>query len=714
MRYGTVANQVLSEIGYEYDLMGRLARVNTIRRDGTAIDTDASLPGNQPESTTYHFDQLGRPDYTELPGGIVEDFEFDNLDQLDFMRHVASDTNNTDLTDNALLDLYDYEYRADGKRESLTETVKLNGIDRTTTYDWTYDPTGRLVNETIDHWDDANDLDQSETFVFDLAGNRTSKTVDKFGANNDRTTKFVYDNNDRLQSETVFNNLTGTGTPAQSTTYTWNETQQASKTTTIPTVSSVTQDFLYGLVGQLERVTTTTSGTSGVQSRERVEYRYNASGIRMIAIDSVDSNLATADFDSQLTGRVEYLIEQSNPTGYAQTVIETKYNSNNQATERTSFTFATDELTQTKSPLDPSSGAVLSTATHTFGHDGHGSVRSLFDANAAASIVQFFTYTAFGEMLSLHNAVATLGTQASALTSLQYNGESIDSRTGLYNFRARWYSASSGRFDRYDPFAGNPNDPFSFNKFGFVHGDPIGGVDPTGGFVVGLASLFVTAAINSHQLQGEGAKVSSGRYFIEALGVSALLSTTASGLYSLLGLEPAKGAIYGFKLGLSLYVAFRMGGNQFAEAIGSGLINALSNATSLLSEQGWQIFANEIGNKANPLQNIPEFAAIADELFVAFADGVYAEAMEIGGNESDFVFDIVDAGITRAVVDFFGGRITNWKEAFASFSTGSYDLAITRLAEEVNEAKGGNSGSQVALVTGIKFIFAGIKEMFTG
>ena len=93
-----------------------------------------------------------------------------------------------------------------------------------------------------------------------------------------------------------------------------------------------------------------------------------------------------------------------------------------------------------------------------------------------------------------------------------YNGESIDARTGLYNFRARWYSASNGRFERLDPFAGNPNDPLSFNKYGFVHGDPANGVDPSG-----------ETAIFWLWLQNAGAAIVSYKYAIGAIsGIAAL------------------------------------------------------------------------------------------------------------------------------------------------------------------------------------------------
>ncbi|MEX0725017.1 MAG: hypothetical protein WD065_02025 [Planctomycetaceae bacterium] len=51
------------------------------------------------------------------------------------------------------------------------------------------------------------------------------------------------------------------------------------------------------------------------------------------------------------------------------------------------------------------------------------------------------------------------------------------------------YSPSTGRFDTLDPFYGNLQDPQSFHKYGYVHGDPVNMVDPTGMFsVAGMVS----------------------------------------------------------------------------------------------------------------------------------------------------------------------------------------------------------------------------------
>ena len=487
---GSTATTALSDITYTYDFLGRLATVNTVKRDGATTPT---------ESAIYHYDLLGRMDYTEMPNAVVEDFTFDNMDRLDVMRHFQSDANNANLADNVLKDMFDYSYRADGKRTGLVETFKDSGIGvppvgqnyLSNNYTWTYDNAGRLASEATLSSDST--LDQTESYMMDLVGNRIRRTVDKPGTANDVTDLYTFDSNDRLQTENRYSGLFATGNPTasslQSTAYQWSGTQQTAKEVSAPATSTVTQFMKYGLMGQLEGVITETKNGATVTARTQVEYRYDNSGLRFLAIDSTDSNLTTLGIERIENGRTEYLLDHMNFTGYGQTIIETVKNEFGQATKRTSFTIGTDEITQTVSTLNPTTGAVTATETLTFGHDGHGSTRALFGALAAN--VQVYTYSAYGEFLAIHNGsgvrditnggtASTLANPAGAKTSLLYNGESIDKSTGLYNFRARWYSASSGRFERLDPFAGNPNDPFSFHKYGFVHGNPVLGVDPSG------------------------------------------------------------------------------------------------------------------------------------------------------------------------------------------------------------------------------------------
>ncbi len=433
---------------------------------------------------------------------MVEDYVFDNMDRLDLMQHFQSDSNNADLTDNALKNMFDYSYRADGKRVGLVERFDTSGSGirpgsstLTNSYTWAYDNAGRLVSEVLDSSD--NSLDQTESFLMDLVGNRMRRTLDKPGTANDTTDIYTYDASDRILNELrysgIFTTSNPAGSPTQTTTYTWNATQQTSKTVSVPSVSSVVQFMSYGLSGQLERVMTTTQDGNGqTTDHKQVEYRYDPQGIRFIASDYA-YNDQTATFT--LATSTEYLIDHANFTGYQQTIIETTKNAAGQTTKRISYTYGLDEITQTTTAIDPASGLQSQASSLTFAHDGHGSTRVLFEA--AAVIAQVYTYSAYGELLALHNSLGSnLTSQASPLTSVLYNGESLDPTTGLYNFRARWYSASNGRFERLDPFAGNPNDPFSFNKYGFVHGNPVMGTDPTGLFEASLSGFFSANSIS--------------------------------------------------------------------------------------------------------------------------------------------------------------------------------------------------------------------------
>ncbi len=92
-----------------------------------------------------------------------------------------------------------------------------------------------------------------------------------------------------------------------------------------------------------------------------------------------------------------------------------------------------------------------------------------------------FDYDAYGNAISFD--------ASAALTSLLYSGEEFNVNTGFSYLRARYYDPSNGRFTRMDPFAGDINSPLSLHKYGYVHGNPVMGVDPTGLFFTYVTQL---------------------------------------------------------------------------------------------------------------------------------------------------------------------------------------------------------------------------------
>ena len=90
---------------------------------------------------------------------------------------------------------------------------------------------------------------------------------------------------------------------------------------------------------------------------------------------------------------------------------------------------------------------------------------------------------------------------------IEYNGESFDSRIGQLYLRARWYDFH--RFTTLDSYAGDASNPLSFNKYGFVHANPVMGVDPSGmSFLLG--AMISISTMNYNQAHSEGPKVAVG------------------------------------------------------------------------------------------------------------------------------------------------------------------------------------------------------------
>jgi RHS repeat-associated protein len=73
----------------------------------------------------------------------------------------------------------------------------------------------------------------------------------------------------------------------------------------------------------------------------------------------------------------------------------------------------------------------------------------------------------------------------------RYAGQRRDAASGLYDFSARWYDASTGGFLSVDPVIASLADPHSHNAYAYARGNPMTFQDPTGmWFWSGLTNLF--------------------------------------------------------------------------------------------------------------------------------------------------------------------------------------------------------------------------------
>jgi len=101
-------------------------------------------------------------------------------------------------------------------------------------------------------------------------------------------------------------------------------------------------------------------------------------------------------------------------------------------------------------------------------YDSQGSVRNLVDA--AGAITDTYVYTAFG--VELLTGIGTVN-PFRYVGLFGYYLESVN----LYYVRARWLEVLKGRWDSRDPIGYYGGD---FNLYGFVFGNPVIFVDPSG------------------------------------------------------------------------------------------------------------------------------------------------------------------------------------------------------------------------------------------
>jgi RHS repeat-associated protein len=112
-------------------------------------------------------------------------------------------------------------------------------------------------------------------------------------------------------------------------------------------------------------------------------------------------------------------------------------------------------------PIEQVDGAGIPTYLQ---HDQQSSTRVLTDA--AGKVVGTYTYDPYGRAVS-HTGSAT--------TALRYDGQYIDTETGLYYLRARFYDPNTAQFITRDPLYA-----ISRSAYGYVDGGPLDGSDPTG------------------------------------------------------------------------------------------------------------------------------------------------------------------------------------------------------------------------------------------
>jgi YD repeat-containing protein len=355
---------------YSYDSLDRLTSKAT--PEGTltygydAASNVASVSSNHVNgvSVSYAYDQLNRLSSVtdgQLQGNQTTTYTYDpasNLSAATYPNGVQSAMTYDAL--NRITGLatqstgYLYQRGATG---NLTGATELNGR----TLAWNYDGIYRLTNETMSS--DPSNNNGSSSYTLDPVGNRLAESTTLPGLSSG---SFGYNADDEVNTETYDANGNATQVGAKSFTY------------------------------DSENHMTSMSGGGTV-----VTMIYDGDGNRV----------------SKTVGGVttQYLVDDMNPTGYAQVVEELVGG----AVTR-QYTYGLQRISQQQ--------FISNVWTPSFfGYDGGGNVRTL--TNSAGAITDEYLYDAFG------NSFTKTGTTPN---NYLYRGEQYDGDLGLYYLRARY------------------------------------------------------------------------------------------------------------------------------------------------------------------------------------------------------------------------------------------------------------------------------------
>jgi RHS repeat-associated protein len=555
-RRTSLTNEEGQTTTFGHDGLGRLVTVSGLAGNATYAYDQAGNLVTQTDAlgriTRYRYDALNRLVEKTYPGGDVQRYTYDAVGNL--VAHIDGMGRMTTFTYNAMNRLIAktlpggvtiaYGYKADGQRASVTDPrgVTNYGYDSVGRLASVTHPTGEVVSyardangnllslaspaATVNYGYDAlnrllqvNSPEGESNSFYDLVGNRVRQTAANgivtdvnYDSRNRPATlthknassavlqsfsnvyspsgrrsqvteqdgsveAYSYDASGRLTAEVrtgsapynITHAYDAVGNRTQSvrggtpTTFTYNANDQL--------VSDGASSYSYDANGNLiARTSGSTSTQFGYDAQDRLSTVLDSTGVSQYTYDA-DGNRVSAN---TAAGLARFLVDHGSTTGYSQ-VLEER---NGGGALLARYSYGNEMLAM-------SQGGSASF----YLRDAHGSTRGL--ANGAAAITDRYTYDAYG------NTVAATGSTANAY---RYDGERLDSDTGLYQLRDRYYNPAIGRFMSRDPFSGRAELPVSRHRYQFANSDPVNFVDPSGresltelSFVQGLQSMLNTS-----------------------------------------------------------------------------------------------------------------------------------------------------------------------------------------------------------------------------
>jgi RHS repeat-associated protein len=469
---------------FGYDANGYLTSVTDPRNGVTSytynnMDRLASRKDSLLKSESYVYDAAGNiTKYTDRRGKVTT-FTYDNLNRQTFVGYGTVTQGQTTTYESTVTNTYDAANRLTRVVDSVGGTIDLgyDNLDRLTSEStpqgsvaYSYDNAGRRSSMTVAgqlpvnySYDNANRLTgisqgpSSVTFNFDNANRPTSATLP-----NGLVVEYGYDANSQLTSINYRNGAALLG----NLTYEYNGIGHRTNVNGsfarlgLPqTVSSVT----YNAANQLTQKagTTFTYDLNGNLTNDGVNtYTWNARN----QLVSMSGPGLTASFQYDAFGRRVRKTINGTSTDYL-------YDGANAVQELSSGTPSANMLT---GGLDNVFTRTDSAGTRTLLTDGLNSTLALTDSSGVLQTQ--YTYEPFGKATS---------SGATSNNSSQYTGRENDG-TGLYYYRARYYSPNLQRFISEDPIGFLGGDA---NLYAYAANSPTNFIDPSGQWLDTLIDL---------------------------------------------------------------------------------------------------------------------------------------------------------------------------------------------------------------------------------